>query len=256
MNFNKTINLIILFSFMYNSVFAQKNTAKITYKKEKVLMTNIKGKDSLKYMRVNTFEKAQNKLLKNVTFELLCNNSESIFKASETLANDTDNKILKLAISIGGGGGIFYTNINTKKQLWEKEAFGHLFLVEKEVKDTKWTLVNETKKIGDYTCFKAIAKKRIRNKKGISYNNITAWYCPDIPLPFGPIEFCNLPGLILELEMKRVKFYVTEINLKFNKNITIKKPTKGEKVTYEELENIGVKVMSDMEKMLKTKKKN
>jgi GLPGLI family protein len=52
-----------------------------------------------------------------------------------------------------------------------------------------WLLVNESKKIGEYECFKAKC-----NYKGRSY---TAWYTLEIPVSYGPWKLNGLPGLIL-----------------------------------------------------------
>lgn len=49
-----------------------------------------------------------------------------------------------------------------------------------------------TKKINDYTCYKATTSFRGRN--------YVAYYTEDIPLPYGPFKFKGLPGLILEIQ--------------------------------------------------------
>lgn len=55
-----------------------------------------------------------------------------------------------------------------------------------------WNITNETKKIGDYTCQKAV----------LNYSNRTweAWFTTDIPVLSGPYIFGQLPGLILEIK--------------------------------------------------------
>lgn len=54
-----------------------------------------------------------------------------------------------------------------------------------------WKVANDKKKIGEFEVSKATTKYGGRNW--------TAWYCPDIPLPYGPYIFYGLPGLILEI---------------------------------------------------------
>ncbi|WP_027379511.1 GLPGLI family protein [Chryseobacterium daeguense] len=62
-----------------------------------------------------------------------------------------------------------------------------------EVKnDFSWKIINETKKINNYTCQKAQL-----NYKG---RNWVAWFTKDIPLNFGPYVFEGLPGAILFIE--------------------------------------------------------
>lgn len=54
-----------------------------------------------------------------------------------------------------------------------------------------WTILNEHKKIGNFDVVNASAD--------FGGRHWTAWYCPEIPLQFGPYVFYGLPGLILEI---------------------------------------------------------
>ena len=53
----------------------------------------------------------------------------------------------------------------------------------------KWKTDNGTKTICGYTCMKATCTWRGRD--------YTAWYSPQIPVPYGPWKFGGLPGLII-----------------------------------------------------------
>jgi GLPGLI family protein len=64
---------------------------------------------------------------------------------------------------------------------------------------TNWVLINESKTIDNYLCYKAMLNDNLQTKKG----EVIAWYCPQIPFSFGPKGFGGLPGLILELSDKR-----------------------------------------------------
>lgn len=55
----------------------------------------------------------------------------------------------------------------------------------------QWSLGSETDTICGYECFKATCDWRGRQ--------YTAWFCPDIPYPYGPWKFGGLPGLILKI---------------------------------------------------------
>ena len=55
-----------------------------------------------------------------------------------------------------------------------------------------WTLHNEHKTIGKYTCQKATTE--LNGRKWI------AWFTSDLPIQGGPYVFDNLPGLILEIQ--------------------------------------------------------
>lgn len=61
-----------------------------------------------------------------------------------------------------------------------------------ELPEITWKIYdNETKNIGDYIVVKAIGMFR--------GSEIEAYFCPEIPINFGPWKFKGLPGLILEL---------------------------------------------------------
>ena len=128
----------------------------------------------------------------------------------------------------------------------------------------KWELGIETKKIGNYTCYKATLVKedtsidwgsmfsrRGNDQKKDSTNtkstqpekkllNVTAWYTPQIPVSAGPDTYWGLPGLILELSAGRTTMLCTEVSINSNEVLEIKEPTKGENVSREEY-NIIVK---------------
>lgn len=52
-----------------------------------------------------------------------------------------------------------------------------------------WTITDESKEIGGYMCQKATTTFKGRNYE--------AWFCPEIPIPYGPWKLHGLPGLIL-----------------------------------------------------------
>lgn len=65
--------------------------------------------------------------------------------------------------------------------------------------DLHWELTTESKKINNFTCYKAIGYLNQRGYiKGLKKLYVLAWYSPDIALPFGPKFFAGLPGLVFE----------------------------------------------------------
>lgn len=58
----------------------------------------------------------------------------------------------------------------------------------------RWNILDETKKIHNYTCQKAETTFRGRNYE--------AWFTTDIPIPDGPWKFRGLPGLIVYIRVK------------------------------------------------------
>src|SRR5690606_9012639 len=63
------------------------------------------------------------------------------------------------------------------------------FLVTDEI-NYSWQITNETKKIQNFTCYKATTSFR--------ENTFEAWFTPEIPINAGPWKWYGLPGLIVE----------------------------------------------------------
>lgn len=170
--------------------------------------------------------------------------------------------------SSSGGGGKTYKNIKEKTQIVEEDFFGKEFLVIDSLKTWKWELKEETKKIGNYTCYKAIhitpvtaddlkqyedLKKQQETSKTTFFfmdepkeRITTVWYTPEIPVSQGPGEFWGLPGLILEASYDETTILCSKVVLNPKSKNEIKKPKKGKKVTKKEYESLIEKQLEQM----------
>lgn len=181
-------------------------------------------------------------------------------------------------------GGLRYKNTKEKVFLESKEFFGKKFLIKEELKQPEWQLETETKKIGNYTCYKATMVKKVdkfdfrsfrRKKKKKTEKEkdstktsvtdeievpkeiiITAWYTPQIPVSNGPGEYWGLPGLILEINEDRTTILCTEIVLNPAEKVRIKAPEKGKKVSREEYKKIVKKKVEEMREMFMNRRKS
>ncbi|WP_370402838.1 GLPGLI family protein [Tenacibaculum dicentrarchi] len=237
----KLITIITLF--FINNIIAQSQQGIVTYKKsiERKIPTE-KDKKALNFNKFERVNKSIDKLLKNIEFELKFNVKESFFAVIPSLALE-ESRWGKLALA-GSGNNKFYNAKN--ERLSEENIFGEDFLISNE--QLNWQLKNETKKIGDYLCYKAIAieKKMYRGK--IKEYPVIAWYCPEISSSFGPIGVAGLPGLILEVNKGNTKYMATKINLNPKKNIKITKLTKGKKITRKKLGEMISEAMGNFKK--------
>ncbi|WP_074405846.1 GLPGLI family protein [Aquimarina megaterium] len=184
-------------------------------------------------------------LLEDMEFKLFFKENQSIFKAETTLEHEK-NKLLRGALGYGLGTGLYYMNGNEKKGLHQIDMIGQTFIVKSE--KINWQLSNESKKIGKYTCYKATYIEKTKAYGGkIHEKEVVAWYTPDISIPFGPVGYGNLPGLIIMLDYGGiVEFVVKRIDLNPKKEINIKKPEKGEWVTEKELKERVDRIMDNM----------
>lgn len=170
----------------------------------------------------------------DLRFILRFNKNESIFMLEEQLESDLNQNAISYAQNIITKGK-YYCNKKEDILLRESQAYEKYTLIKSIPSDVKWHITKESKQIGRYLCFKATQiKTKVSNSKKKKFT-VEAWFCPQIPVPFGPKEYNGLPGLILEIKDPLFTFYATKVKLaKEHVNI---KPLKSKNIITEE-ENI------------------
>ena len=238
--------LLTLFLFSFTA-YSQSNSGIITYKKENLKNIFTKDKEKRlgvkKYQEFSNIEKATNRAHKVLEFTLLFNKKESRFE-SQNFLNTPKDRFLKFSVG-PEGKGVFYNT--TKERLRQRDIFGEYLLI--SYNKLTWKLENKTKKIGNYTCFKATTIDSVKTRNGIKKYNVTAWYSPQINVSFGPIGFSGTPGLILELERNNKKYFATKIKLNTKKKVIIKKPKKGKKISEDDFRNMLISARKDYRKL-------
>ena len=191
--------IAFLFILVVNFAFSQ--NYKVTY--NLIISENQKALENeyLKDYYLKAMEGA-----KNLTFELHCEVEKSFFEYKNIL--NINSKETNAAISKSETKKPFYIEKNFLYKI-EKEKFLDKKYIIKDTLLTNWELSNETKKINNYTCYKATSKYKIINPKGEFFHQVIAWFCPEIPLQHGPRGFGGLPGLILELQYREIIFGAT-----------------------------------------------
>ncbi len=201
------------------------------------------------------------------TYTLLFNRQEAVYEENELLdqpSNPNDGFSISVKMS---GGGKKYINTKEKISLEEDEIFGKEFLIEEPLVQPKWVMVNETKKIGDYTCMKAELIIPVSEKQKQDYSDflkreekkpalfkmeepkdkvIVAWYTPEIPVSFGPNNYWGLPGLILEINEDRLVILCSKVVLNSKEKLKLKRPKVGDKVSKKEFDRIQKKKTDSM----------
>ena len=94
----------------------------------------------------------------------------------------------------------------------ESFSLGKGIMLKEELKKN-WELHNETKMIDGYLCYKATNVKKVENEIKVFNHPVIAWYCPKLPYNYGPNGYSNLPGLILELQVRNVVYGAKKIDL-------------------------------------------
>ena len=131
----------------------------------------------------------------------------------------------------------YYTN--KTQYIEEKDLGGEVFLIKNKIDINDWTLVNEKKKIGRYTCYKATRDYSFINSKGNKKTNKQiVWYTLEIPIHFGPKNFVGFPGLVLKVEDGSLVYEAIKIILNHKEGVELKKPPKGKEISQEEYDKI------------------
>lgn len=225
--------LSILIAFFCLNITSQ-NTNKGIIEYNVRLIKNEKKMDLEKSKNPSVYNILKNQKIQKAI--LLFKNEKSQWSKVKEMEKDVKVKLNLTSIMMGGDAK-YYTDSKNKMVLIEKEFSGEKFIIKNNLLD--WKLMNETKLINNYVVYKALSTQKIETRKGIRNVQITAWYCPKIPLRFGPKEYSGLPGLILELDYgKRLNFLATRIELNPKKEIKINNLAKGKRVTLKEYNSI------------------
>jgi GLPGLI family protein len=198
------------------------------------------------------------------TYTLTFNMQESMFLEEE--------KIDAISGATDSWGGYFsrgdqYKNVKEITLTQSQEFYGKRFLIKDSLYKIDWKMGTETKKIGNYTCYKAKAfvptqelnwfsfswgdlrnnePKEGEEKPEESLTVVEAWYTLQIPVAQGPAEFWGLPGLILEVSADNTTLLCTEVLLNSSEKVSITAPEKGTETTKDNYVTIVREKMVEM----------
>ena len=181
------------------------------------------------------------------TYVLSFNSTESTFLEEERI-----DAISGATDSWGGyfSRGDHYKNVKESTLVQSQEFYGKRFLVKDTLYEIAWTMGTESKKIGQYTCYKAKAfvpeielnwydfswsDLKVNDDKAMIASEemivVEAWYAPQIPFAQGPGEFWGLPGLILEVSLENTTLLCTEVVINKENKVRIEAPEKGTEIS-------------------------
>lgn len=190
-------NLFVLFSYCQNmNIYAEYGI--------KLMDDEAYTKDALFN---ETFQSAKNNDSK-VSFGLIIHQNRSKFFDKSIMESNNQNVVMTkifanyIGLVYNCNDSIYYQNPLLGEKIYTKA-----------LKKENWTLLNETKLIDNYLCYKATNVNVVINSKGTFKYPVIAWYCPTLPYSFGPNGYGNLPGLILELQVRNVLFFLKKIDL-------------------------------------------
>lgn len=265
----------ILFFVITTSVIRAQNDfqGKAYYQtKTSIDLSNFGGRQLSEERKKQIAERMKSSLEK--TFILTFNQLESLYQEDAKLETPGQGSSMWSSM-MNSNIGEQYKNVKTQKTLKEQEFMGKQFLITDSLQKLDWKLGTETKIIGQYTCFKAIAIKKAdgfdfssfrsipkNNKQKDSTNNshketedipneilVTAWYTPQIPINHGPGGYWGLPGLILEVNADRTTILCTKIILNPKEKKAIEVPSKGKVISQQAYDQVVKEKMEEMRQM-------
>ncbi len=263
----KTLFFSSAFLWLTLSSFAQ-NFQGIAYYSSQTSMKNfnITSDDMTPDVKEKMMESMKKAFEKN--YVLSFNTVESIYSEEEKLAAPKPSSNGVSVSFSGGGDSKYYKNFKTKQHTTDLDIFGKEFLVVDSLPKFNWVMTGDEKKIGNYTCSKALIiipvteedlkeyeeyKKKAESGKTTFFTPsepieriIEAWYTMEIPVSNGPDKYWGLPGLILELHEGETTFLCSKIVLNPQEKIEIKAPKNGKKVTQKEFDDIQEKKLNSM----------
>ncbi|MDX9697263.1 MAG: GLPGLI family protein [Bacteroidales bacterium] len=189
----KIINsLLVIIFFLPNNIYSQsKLTSEILVEYDMILDLN-----NLTHYNAYLYFNSSNAYFEYKPVESYNSLEEVQDNDNEASLNLIDSTTVQLTID----------KINNKVLEKRKPVFSKkMYVVEEDIPKIQWTLAEETKKINEFSC-----KKALTTFRGRKYE---VWYCPELPFNYGPWKLSGLPGLILEAndDKNQVVFNVKKI---------------------------------------------
>ncbi|WP_233530549.1 GLPGLI family protein [Gelidibacter salicanalis] len=254
--------LVVAALFMVLLMNAQDFQGVATYKSHRKVDFKVKEGNENKEVQKQIQEQLKRQFQQEYT--LTFNKNESLYKKNEKLEAPMPSSS-GIKITISDGSDIIYKNIKEQRFTNQTEIYGKQFLVKDSLAGKTWELLNETKNIGQYTCFKAQFKAEVKTQTLTEDNGMetitkevitTAWYTPQVPISNGPARFFGLPGLILEINDGDLTLVCTKIVINPAEEIAIVEPKKGKEVTQQEFNEILEKKNNEMMDQMNSRSKN
>ena len=184
----------------------------------------------------------------NREYQLEFDSVSSLYKEKDQLARPGSDDRLnrKFGMFLEGPQ---YVNISENRYVQSQEFLGKTFLIIDEIHNLSWEILDETKNIGQFTCYKAKTyvnaqlldwRDSIRKNDDLSNSSledkieVSAWFTKEIPVSHGPNSFYGLPGLIMEVEYNGRTITCIRVSVQSKEPAQIKAPKKGKKVSKSE----------------------
>lgn len=165
---------------------------------------------------------------------LIGNTKRATYHSDFLLISTKKNKLPNGATSVDTRYNLavcVFKDFITKKQIFE--SLGHPdfdepnYVVFRDLNYYKWTLKNETRKIGKFNCKKAIGINQLNEKA-------TCWYTDELGIIGAPKCFDGIPGLAIQVKSEYENTLFELIKIEYPKTIKFKKRSKDFEIVSEQ----------------------
>ncbi|MCL5245825.1 GLPGLI family protein [Cellulophaga sp. 20_2_10] len=261
---NIFLAIFTLVCIMYTGT-AQDFQGKAIYETKITGTQDFGGRDMPEARKKEIMERMKSAMEK--TYILTFNRTESYYVEDEKLEAPGGGGPGWLRFMSGGSTGKYYKNIKNQTYTNQIEMYSKNFLIKDELKKPDWKMGSETKKIGNYTAYKATlttpidttgmgAMSKMFRRGGNDANRterkiptektVIAWYTLDIPISQGPAEYWGLPGLILEVEQEKSTLICSKIIMNAEDVVEVKAPEKGKDINQADFDALMLKKRQEM----------
>ena len=210
-------------------------SGRITYEEKVKLEIKLEG-DAAQYAEMLPKERKSEKLL-------LFTENATLYEESKSTGNDmsmqhSEGMMIRM---VGSGENKIYTDLTTGRVTEQRDFMNRIFIVERDLTDTKWKITGNQKVILGYQCMEAFSLDTADIKT-------VAWFAPSLGVKGGPAMLNNLPGMVLEADINGGSRTYTAVAVEpvTPEELKMEKPNDGKKVTEEEYRAIVDEKMKEM----------
>lgn len=212
-------------------------SGRIYYEEKVKLDIKLEGGDAAQYTAMLPKERKSEKILSFTEDATLFEAGKDI--AEDMTSQDQDEGVhVKMVMS---GDNKIFTDLKNQKITEQREFMNRIFLVEQEMPAADWKITGNQKVILGYLCIEA-------TKQDTAGVKTVVWFAPSFEVKGGPAGFSNLPGMVLEADVKDGShtFLAKSVVPVDPRDLKIKKPGEGKKVTDAEYHKIVSEKMKEM----------
>lgn len=163
-------------------------------------LLNLKTSNPEIYEQVGEEHRRPHRFSDDIQCSLTFGSSTSLFQLKDRkVVSPEDELEYESALILTKSDRSYYLDNEEKVRMYTAEINMSPVNVILDYERYDWKLLKEEKVVRGRVLYKAVTEVVQENFAGKFTTNVEAWYAPDIPVPFGPVGFDGLPGLIMEL---------------------------------------------------------